>query len=83
MRLTAVAVKVWLMVMAVLDEKQMVATLVMRFIVVVVEVRLMLVEMRLAEAVDMEVILMVAVVETRLKVVILKMRLMVVAVEVR
>ena len=59
MRLTVVAVKVWLMVMAVLEEKQMVAALVMRLIVVVVEVRLMLVAMRLTEAVEVE--LMVAV----------------------
>ena len=59
MRLTVVAVKVWLMVMAVLEEKQMVAALVMRLIVAVVEVRLMLVAMRLTEAVEVE--LMVAV----------------------
>ena len=38
-----VAVKVWLMVMAVLEEKHMVAALVKRLFVVVVEVRLMLV----------------------------------------
>ena len=61
----------------------MVAALVMRFIVVVVEVILMLVVMRLTEAVDAEVILMVVVVETRLTVAILKMRLMLVTVEVR
>ena len=59
MRLTVVAVKVWLMVMAVLEEKQMVAALVMRLIVVVVEVRLLLVAMRLTKAVEVE--LMVAV----------------------
>ena len=47
------------MVMAVLEEKQMVAALVMRLIVAVVEVRLMLVAMRLTEAVEVE--LMVAV----------------------
>ena len=54
MRLTVVAVKVWLMVMTVLEEKQMVAALVMRLIVVVVERRLTLVAMRLTEAVEKE-----------------------------
>ena len=65
--------KVWLMVMAVLGEKQMVAAFVTRLIVAVVGVRLMLVAMSLIEAVDAEVILMVAVVGTRLNVAILKM----------
>ena len=58
--MTAVAVKVWLMVMAVLEEKQMVAALVMRLIVVVVEVRLLLVAMRLTKAVEVELMVAVA-----------------------
>ena len=44
------------MVMAVQEEKQMLANVVMRLIVLVVEVRLMFVTMRLTEAVDAEVI---------------------------
>ena len=40
--------------MAVLEEKQMVTALVMRLIVVVVEVRLMLVVMRLTQAVEVD-----------------------------
>ena len=47
MGLTVVAVNVWFMVMAVLEEKQVLAASVMRLIVVVVEVRLMFVTMRL------------------------------------
>ena len=64
MWLTVVAVKVWLIVMAVLEEKQMVDALVMRLIEVVVEVRLMLVAMRLTETVEVE--LMVVTVKLRL-----------------
>ena len=41
--MTVVAVKVWLMIMAVLEEKHTVTALVIRLFVVVVEVRLMLV----------------------------------------